>query len=134
MRFKGICGSDVHYLVEGRIGDFIVEKPMVRLYFLESHPRAHFVCRFSAMNPLVLCTRVRESHIVSLELEANYSRGYLVGSQVKDLKPGDRVAMEPGATCRKCDACKRGRYEVRPSVEFSMSPQLTPKQIGRAHV
>ncbi|KAF8165241.1 xylitol dehydrogenase [Crassisporium funariophilum] len=25
----GICGSDVHYLVEGRIGDFIVEKPMV---------------------------------------------------------------------------------------------------------
>ena len=25
----GICGSDVHYLVHGRIGDFIVEKPMV---------------------------------------------------------------------------------------------------------
>jgi len=25
----GICGSDVHYLLEGRIGDFVVEKPMV---------------------------------------------------------------------------------------------------------
>lgn len=25
----GICGSDVHYLVKGRIGDFIVTKPMV---------------------------------------------------------------------------------------------------------
>jgi len=25
----GICGSDVHYLVNGRIGDFIVEKPMI---------------------------------------------------------------------------------------------------------
>ncbi|XP_067636043.1 sorbitol dehydrogenase-like [Eurosta solidaginis] len=25
----GICGSDVHYLVNGRIGDFIVNKPMV---------------------------------------------------------------------------------------------------------
>ncbi|CRK99589.1 CLUMA_CG012901, isoform A [Clunio marinus] len=25
----GICGSDVHYLVHGRIGDFIVEKPMI---------------------------------------------------------------------------------------------------------
>lgn len=25
----GICGSDVHYLTHGRIGDFIVTKPMV---------------------------------------------------------------------------------------------------------
>uniref|UniRef100_A0A1A9X1Z6 Sorbitol dehydrogenase n=1 Tax=Glossina brevipalpis TaxID=37001 RepID=A0A1A9X1Z6_9MUSC len=25
----GICGSDVHYLVNGRIGDFILNKPMV---------------------------------------------------------------------------------------------------------
>lgn len=25
----GICGSDVHYLVNGRIGDFVVRKPMV---------------------------------------------------------------------------------------------------------
>ncbi|KAF8897647.1 hypothetical protein BD779DRAFT_1491942 [Infundibulicybe gibba] len=24
----GICGSDVHFLVEGRIGDFIVKSPM----------------------------------------------------------------------------------------------------------
>ncbi|XP_059612352.1 sorbitol dehydrogenase-like [Phlebotomus argentipes] len=25
----GICGSDVHYLVEGRIGHFVVEQPMI---------------------------------------------------------------------------------------------------------
>lgn len=25
----GICGSDVHYWVNGRIGDFIVKSPMV---------------------------------------------------------------------------------------------------------
>lgn len=25
----GICGSDVHYLVHGRIGDFILTKPMI---------------------------------------------------------------------------------------------------------
>jgi len=24
-----ICGSDVHYYTDGRIGDFVVEKPMV---------------------------------------------------------------------------------------------------------
>ena len=29
MRSVGICGSDVHYWVEGRIGDFIVKEPMV---------------------------------------------------------------------------------------------------------
>jgi len=28
-RWTGICGSDVHYWVHGRIGHFIVEKPMV---------------------------------------------------------------------------------------------------------
>ena len=29
MNSVGICGSDVSYWVKGRIGDFIVEKPMV---------------------------------------------------------------------------------------------------------
>lgn len=29
MACVGICGSDVHYLVHGRIGNFIVESPMV---------------------------------------------------------------------------------------------------------
>jgi NADPH:quinone reductase-like Zn-dependent oxidoreductase len=29
MACVGICGSDVHYLVEGRIGDFVVNEPMI---------------------------------------------------------------------------------------------------------
>jgi len=29
MKAVGICGSDVHYWVHGRIGDFVVKKPMV---------------------------------------------------------------------------------------------------------
>ena len=29
MHSVGICGSDVHYWKEGRIGDFIVRGPMV---------------------------------------------------------------------------------------------------------
>lgn len=29
MACVGICGSDVHYLVNGRIGDFVVRKPMI---------------------------------------------------------------------------------------------------------
>jgi len=29
MNCVGICGSDIHYFKHGRIGDFIVQKPMV---------------------------------------------------------------------------------------------------------
>lgn len=29
MSCVGICGSDVHYLEKGRIGDFILRKPMI---------------------------------------------------------------------------------------------------------
>jgi D-arabinose 1-dehydrogenase-like Zn-dependent alcohol dehydrogenase len=29
MACVGICGSDVHYLVKGRIGDFVVNEPMI---------------------------------------------------------------------------------------------------------
>jgi L-iditol 2-dehydrogenase len=29
MHSVGICGSDVHYWQNGRIGDFVVKKPMV---------------------------------------------------------------------------------------------------------
>ncbi len=29
MHSVGICGSDVHYWQRGRIGDFVVKKPMV---------------------------------------------------------------------------------------------------------
>ena len=29
MHCVGICGSDIHYFKHGRIGDFIVQKPMV---------------------------------------------------------------------------------------------------------
>ncbi|KAG5342514.1 hypothetical protein C0989_000642 [Termitomyces sp. Mn162] len=56
--------AQVHYLVHGRIGDFIVKNPMV----------------------------------------------------------GDRVAMEPGATCKRCDVCKSGRYELCPDIIFAATP------------
>lgn len=35
-----------------------------------------------------------------------------VGSQVTNLKVGDRVAIEPAAGCRTCDLCKVGKYNI----------------------
>ena len=35
-----------------------------------------------------------------------------VGRNVKHLKAGDRVALEPGKTCGHCEFCKTGRYNL----------------------
>lgn len=45
-----------------------------------------------------------------------------VGNKVKSLKVGDRVAMEPGKTCGKCEFCKAGLYNLCPDVEFFATP------------
>jgi L-iditol 2-dehydrogenase len=45
-----------------------------------------------------------------------------VGSKVKNLAVGDRVALEPGKTCGKCEFCKTGRYNLCPDVEFFATP------------
>jgi len=81
----GICGSDVHYLVHGRIGDFVVESPMVLGH--------------------------ESSGVVSK-----------VGSSVRSVKPGDRVAMEPGVFCRKCESCRTGRYQLCHDMAFAATP------------
>ena len=47
-----------------------------------------------------------------------------VGKNVKNLKVGDRVAMEPGKTCGKCEFCKTGRYNLCPDVIFFATPPV----------
>ncbi|MGC8890142.1 MAG: NAD(P)-dependent alcohol dehydrogenase [bacterium] len=83
----GVCGSDIHYYNEGRIGSFVVEKPIIL------------------------------GHESSGEVVE-------VGSKVKSLKVGDRVALEPGIPCRKCNYCKTGRYNLCPDVVFMATPPV----------
>lgn len=45
-----------------------------------------------------------------------------VGDAVKSLKPGDRVAMEPGVPCRWCLRCKEGKYKLCFNMRFAASP------------
>ncbi|NFG62749.1 MULTISPECIES: NAD(P)-dependent alcohol dehydrogenase [unclassified Clostridium] len=47
-----------------------------------------------------------------------------IGKNVKDLKVGDRVALEPGKTCGHCEFCKTGRYNLCPDVEFFATPPI----------
>ena len=45
-----------------------------------------------------------------------------LGEGVTTHKVGDRVALEPGATCGKCEFCKTGRYNLCPDVRFLATP------------
>lgn len=83
--YVGICGSDVHYYENGRIGDFVVN--------------GNFIL----------------GHECGGEVVA-------VGPAVTKLKIGDRVALEPGQTCGKCEYCKTGRYNLCEAVEFLATP------------
>ena len=47
-----------------------------------------------------------------------------VGSNVKHLKVGDRVALEPGKTCGHCEFCRQGKYNLCPDVVFFASPPV----------
>ncbi|XP_057663899.1 sorbitol dehydrogenase-like [Diorhabda carinulata] len=87
MEVVGICGSDVHYWLEGRCGPFILEKPMVMGH--------------EASGTVVKC-----------------------GSEVTSLEPGDRVAIEPGVPCRRCEFCKTGRYNICPDILFCATPPV----------
>lgn len=87
VEYVGICGSDLHYYEQGRIGDYIVEPP-----FVLGH----------------------ESGGTVIE----------VGKNVTHLKAGDRVALEPGKTCGKCEFCRTGRYNLCPDVVFFATPPV----------
>jgi len=83
----GICGSDVHYYEHGRIGRYVVEKPIIL-----GHELAGTVVK--------------------------------VGEGVSNVGVGDRVAVEPGATCGRCEYCKSGRYNLCPDVVFMATPPV----------
>jgi len=83
----GVCGSDIHYYEHGRIGKYVVEKPIIL-----GHECAGIVAA--------------------------------VGEKVTRFQVGDRVAVEPGITCGRCDLCKSGRYNLCPDVQFLATPPV----------
>ncbi|KAM3415356.1 hypothetical protein BST61_g8885 [Cercospora zeina] len=49
-----------------------------------------------------------------------------VGSAVTTFQPGDRVAVEVGLPCGKCQRCHEGRYNICPAVRFRSSGKAFP--------
>ena len=46
------------------------------------------------------------------------------GAKVRHLAVGDRVALEPGKTCGRCEFCRTGRYNLCPEVVFFATPPV----------
>ncbi|MDR2869734.1 MAG: NAD(P)-dependent alcohol dehydrogenase [Deferribacteraceae bacterium] len=47
-----------------------------------------------------------------------------VGANVKHLKVGDKVAVEPGIPCGHCELCREGKYNLCPDVFFLAAPPI----------
>ncbi|KAF2456883.1 putative xylitol dehydrogenase [Lineolata rhizophorae] len=47
-----------------------------------------------------------------------------VGPEVRTLRPGARVAMEPGIPCRRCVRCLEGRYNLCARMQFAATPPV----------
>jgi len=85
MSVLGICGSDVHYYRNGKIGSQKVVFP-----FTVGHEGAGVVVE--------------------------------IGSEVKRVKPGDKIAIEPAMPCWECDQCLAGRHHTCRKLKFLGCP------------
>lgn len=47
-----------------------------------------------------------------------------VGSEVNPERIGERVSIEPQRSCRKCEFCRSGHYNLCPDMEFYATPPI----------
>lgn len=85
MKVVGVCGSDIHYYTQGRIGSQVVSYP-----FTVGHEGAGIVVE--------------------------------TGKDVKRVKAGDVIAIDPAMPCFKCDQCLSGRHHTCRKLKFLGCP------------
>ena len=93
----GVCGSDVHYYLNGRIGDQILQYPATL-----GHECAGTVVE--------------------------------VGTAVRRVRPGDRVAVDPAIVCGECDQCRVGRPNTCRKLQFLGCPGEAPGALAEYRV
>lgn len=85
MKSVGICGSDIHYYKDGRIGSQVVKYP-----FTLGHEGAGIVVE--------------------------------TGEAVQNVRPGDRIAIDPSMPCFSCDQCRAERFHTCRNIRFLGCP------------
>jgi D-xylulose reductase len=68
--------------------------------------------------------RIGDFILTSPMVLGHESAGIIVeaGSKVNNVKVGDRVAIEPGVPCRRCDFCRVGSYNLCADIVFAATP------------
>jgi L-iditol 2-dehydrogenase len=84
---NGLCGSDIHFFEEGKLGPFRVTEP-----YIPGHEAVGEVVER--------------------------------GSALRAPEIGQRVTIEPGVPCRRCEHCKQGRYNLCENVVFMSAPPV----------
>jgi L-iditol 2-dehydrogenase len=90
----GVCGSDVHYYLEGRIGDAVVTDPMMLGH------------EFSAW-------------VAGLGVQEEPP-----APDLTPLEKGQLVAVEPAIPCGACEPCLHGHPNLCPEVRFCGTPPI----------
>jgi L-iditol 2-dehydrogenase len=91
----GVCGSDVHYYLDGRIGSQVVTAPIIM-----GHEFSAWVAELGAG----ACSE-RSRRVDGLEI-------------------GQLVAVEPAIHCGECESCQHGHPNLCPDVRFCGTPPI----------
>ena len=113
---KGICGSDVHFYNTGRMGLVTCSAPMCL-----GHEAAGIIVQLGSN----IAAQAAEADKAAKEISDAQADGKSTVRKAlpkKVLRLGDRVALEPGVTCRMCDDCRGGRYQVCPTLARDQLP------------
>ena len=71
------------------------------------------------------CMRNQNCELQTLAEEYSLEYGNATVEMHTDaVKPGDRVALEPGYPCRRCSECLAGRYNLCPDMSFAATPPI----------
>lgn len=71
--------------------------------------------------------KIKYPHILGHECAGTVVQ---TGKNVIKLKTGDRVAVEPGKPCFKCELCKSGKYNLCDDMIFMSTPNEDPNKTG----
>ncbi|KAF7186563.1 L-arabinitol 4-dehydrogenase [Pseudocercospora fuligena] len=129
VRATGICGSDVHFWKEGKIGSSIItqdcglgHESAGEIIQIGSEVKDLKVGKFRSLFILYrLSLLYRTFHIHTSSTTAHFVLSLTLASLV-----GDRVALECGIPCSKpsCTACRTGQYHGCPDIIFFSSPPV----------
>lgn len=114
VKYTGVCGSDVGFLPSLLYSE-TGRNTMKNAYILCGISKQVHYWEHGAIGDFV----VRDPMVLGHESSGIVSQ---VGPAVTTLKVGDRVSLEPGIPCRRCEPCKSGKYNLCIRMAFAATP------------